>query len=83
VESIPRNHVQPGDVILRFQLSDVPPGTPVDPRVTLSIGIEHPLCEGREAVGLMNQIVREVTSRIGDIEAGLFRRQPARGPGSP
>jgi hypothetical protein len=35
---------------LRFQLPDVTPGTPVDPRTTLSIGIDHPLCQGRKAV---------------------------------
>jgi hypothetical protein len=82
VQSIPRNRVEAGDVILRFQLPDVPPRTPVDPRVTLSIGIDHPLCEGREAVGLINEIIAEVTSVMGDIEGALFGLQPVPDPGS-
>jgi len=72
VESIPPNRLQPGDVILRFSLPDVPPGTPVDPRVALSVGIDHPLCEGRAAVGVINEMIAKITSVMGDIDAPLF-----------
>ena len=72
LESIPHNRLELGDVILRFSLPDVPPGTPVDPRVALSIGIDHPLCEGREAVGVINEMIATITSVMGDIEAALF-----------
>jgi len=72
IESFPRARLEPGEVLLRFNLEGVEIGVPVDPRVMLAAGIDHPLCEGREAVGLLNAIVKEVGDVMETIQQTLF-----------
>ena len=38
----------------------------------LAAGIDHPLCKGREAVGLLSAIVKEVGDVIETIDTTLF-----------
>jgi hypothetical protein len=38
----------------------------------LAAGIDHPLCKGREAVGLLSGIVKEVGDVIETIHTTLF-----------
>ncbi len=40
--------------------------------MTLAAGIDDPLCTGREAVGLLNEIVKEVGDVIETVHATLF-----------
>ncbi len=76
IESFPQARLEPGEVLLRFNLEGVGIGVPVDPRVTLAAGIDHPLCEGREAVALLNAIVKEVGDVMETIQLTLFLRRP-------
>ena len=73
LESEPHGYLQPRDVLLRFKLTGVGPGVEVVPKVALAAGVVHPLCEGREAVGLLKDIIREVTAVMNDIETRLFK----------
>ncbi len=73
LESEPHGYLQPGDVLLRFKLTGVGPGVEVAPKVALAAGVDHPLCEGREAIGLLKEIIREVTAVMNDIETKLFK----------
>jgi hypothetical protein len=79
LERFPQTRLEVGDVLMRFNLPGVEPGTPVDVRAALSIGIDHPLCEGREAVGLLNEIIKDVTGVMGGIEEDVFGLRPAPG----
>ncbi len=72
LESIPHQRLQPGDVLVRFNLAGVDRGAAVDPRIVLAIGIDHALCEGREGVGLLNEIMRDVRDVIAGLETDLF-----------
>lgn len=72
IQTFPKAKLEPGSVLLRFNLEGVGLGVPVDPRVMLAAGIDHELCEGREAVGLLNSIVKEVGDVVEAIHEALF-----------
>jgi hypothetical protein len=72
IHSLPSAGLAVGDVFMRFDLPGIPPGTPVEPRPVLTFGIDHPLCEGDGAIGVMNEMIQEATEVMGAIEAALF-----------
>lgn len=72
IETFPDAKLEPGEVLIRFNLEGVGVGVSVDPRVMLAAGIAHPLCKGREAVGLLSNIVNEVGDVIETIHTTLF-----------
>lgn len=72
IETFPDAKLEPGEVLIRFNLDGVGIGVPVDPRVMLAAGIDHQLCKGREAVGLLSGIVKEVGDVIETIHRTLF-----------
>jgi hypothetical protein len=57
---------------MRFDLTGVSLDTPVEPKAILAAGIDHPLCEGREAVGLLKAMMHEVSPAMNSIEKTLF-----------
>jgi hypothetical protein len=72
IEPFPKAKLEPGEVLVRFNLEGVGPGVSVEPRVMLAAGIDHELCVGHEAVGLLNSIVKEVGDVIETIQGALF-----------
>jgi hypothetical protein len=72
IETFPKAKLEPGEVLLRFNLEGVGPDVSVDPRVMLAAGIDHELCVGHEAVGLLNSIIKEVGDVIETIQGALF-----------
>lgn len=73
IETFPDAKLEPGEVLVRFNLEGVPIGVSVDPRVMLAAGIDHPLCKGREATGLLSAIIKEVGDVIEAIHTTLFQ----------
>jgi hypothetical protein len=66
---IPHERVADGDKLMRFKLDT--DSSDVRPIVPIVIGIDHELCPERDAVGVLNEIARDVQAAIDTIDCLL------------
>jgi hypothetical protein len=69
LEIMPHERVSDGDKLMRSKLDT--DSTDVRPIVPIVIGIDHELCRERDAVGVLNQIARDVQAAIDTVDCLL------------
>jgi hypothetical protein len=66
LEIIPHEQIEDGDLLMRFKLETQ--GKNVRPAVPIHIGIDHPLCENRDGVAVLNEIARDVQIAVDTVD---------------